>query len=127
MTFHCGIPATFQTYPERDVRALRQVGDPISFQNFLRALAARAGQLLNLTVARNLGIAVNTAKAWLSVLEATFQVIVLRPYHADAGKRLVKTPKVHGHVMLSGWLERSAACRSRSAGRISEKSQRPDS
>jgi predicted AAA+ superfamily ATPase len=96
VTFHCGIPATFQTYPERDVRALRQVGDPISFQNFLRALAARAGQLLNLTdVARNLGIAVNTAKAWLSVLEATFQVIVLRPYHADAGKRLVKTPKVY--------------------------------
>jgi hypothetical protein len=85
-----------QTYLERDVRALRQVGDLISFQSFLRALAARTGQLLNLTdVARDLGIAVNTAKAWLSVLEATFQVIVLRPYHANVGKRLVKTPKVY--------------------------------
>jgi uncharacterized protein len=85
-----------QTYLERDVRSLRQVGDLISFQSFLRALAARAGQLLNLTdVARDLGIAVNTAKAWLSVLEATFQVIVLRPYHANVGKRLVKTPKVY--------------------------------
>lgn len=85
-----------QTYLERDVRSLRQVGDLTSFQSFLRALAARAGQLLNLTdVARDLGVAVNTAKAWLSVLEATFQVIVLRPYHANAGKRLVKTPKVY--------------------------------
>jgi predicted AAA+ superfamily ATPase len=85
-----------QTYLERDVRSLRQVGDLMSFQSFLRALAARAGQLLNLSdVARDLGVAVNTAKAWLSVLEATFQVIVLRPYHANIGKRLVKTPKVY--------------------------------
>src|SRR6266700_760452 len=85
-----------QTYLERDVRSLRQVGDLISFQSFLRALAARTGQLLNLSdVARDLGIAVNTAKAWLSVLEATFQVIVVRPYHVNVGKRLVKTPKVY--------------------------------
>ena len=85
-----------QTYLERDVRSLRQIGDLISFQSFLRAIAVRSGQLLNLTdVARDLGIAVNTAKAWLSVLEATFQVIVLRPYHANVGKRLVKTPKVY--------------------------------
>jgi predicted AAA+ superfamily ATPase len=85
-----------QTYLERDVRSLRQIGDLVSFQSFLRALAARTGQLLNLTdVARDLGIAVNTAKAWLSVLEATFQVIVLRPYYANVGKRLVKTPKVY--------------------------------
>jgi predicted AAA+ superfamily ATPase len=85
-----------QTYLERDVRSLRQVGDLISFQSFLRALAARTGQLLNLTdVSRDLGVAVNTAKAWLSVLEATFQVVVLRPYHANVGKRLVKTPKVY--------------------------------
>jgi predicted AAA+ superfamily ATPase len=85
-----------QTYVERDVRSLRQVGDLTSFQSFLRALAARSGQLLNLTdVARDLGVVLNTAKAWLSVLEATFQVIVLRPYHANIGKRLVKTPKVY--------------------------------
>jgi uncharacterized protein len=85
-----------QTYLERDVRSLRQVGDLTSFQNFLRTLAARTGQLLNLAdVARDLGVAVNTVKAWLSVLEATYQVIVLRPYHANIGKRLVKTPKVY--------------------------------
>lgn len=85
-----------QTYLERDVRTLRQVGDLTLFQNFRRALAARSAQLLNLTdMARDLGIAVNTAKAWLSVLEATYQVLVLRPYFANVGKRLVKTPKVY--------------------------------
>ena len=85
-----------QTYLERDLRTLRQVGDLTQFQNFLRVLAARSAQLLNLTdVAKDLGIAVNTIKAWLSVLEATYQVIVLRPYFANVGKRLVKTPKVY--------------------------------
>jgi len=85
-----------QTYLERDVRTIRQVGNLSQFQSFLRALAARTAQLLSLTdLARDLGVAVNTVKAWLSVLEATYQVIVLRPYHADVGKRLVKTPKVY--------------------------------
>lgn len=85
-----------QTYLERDVRTLRQVGDLTQFQNFLRALAARSAQLLNLAdLARDLGVAVNTVKAWLSVLEATYQVTVLRPYFANIGKRLVKTPKVY--------------------------------
>lgn len=85
-----------QTYLERDVRMLRQVGDLISFQAFLRALAARSGQLLHLSdIARDLGVAVNTVKAWLSVLEATYQVVVLRPYFANVGKRLVKSPKVY--------------------------------
>ncbi|MBC9888560.1 MAG: DUF4143 domain-containing protein [Opitutae bacterium] len=85
-----------QTYLERDVRTLRQVGDLTQYQNFLRLLAARSSQLFNLTeVARTLGVAVNTVKAWLSVLEATYQVIVLRPYFANVGKRLVKTPKVY--------------------------------
>jgi len=85
-----------QTYLERDVRTLRQIGDLTQFQNFLRLLAARTAQLLNLSgVAHDLGIAVNTAKAWLSALEATYQVVVLRPYFANIGKRLVKTPKVY--------------------------------
>ncbi len=85
-----------QTYLERDVRTLRQVGDLTQFQSFLRALAARTAQLFNLSdLARDLGVAVNTVKAWLSVLEATYQVIVLRPYHANIRKRLVKTPKVY--------------------------------
>ena len=85
-----------QTYLERDVRSLRQVGDLTGFQSLLNVLAARSGQLLNLTdVAKDIGVAVNTIKAWLSVLEATYQVTVLRPYFANVGKRLVKTPKVY--------------------------------
>ena len=85
-----------QTYLERDVRTIRQVGDLSQFQSFLRALAARCAQLLSLTdLARDLGISVNTVKSWISVLEATYQVIVLRPYHANMGKRLVKTPKIY--------------------------------
>ncbi len=85
-----------QTYLERDVRTLRQVGDLSQFQMFLRVLATRSSQLLNLAdISRDLGIAVNTARAWLSVLEATYQVIVLRPYYANVGKRLVKTPRVY--------------------------------
>ena len=85
-----------QTYLERDIRALRQIGDLSLFQNFLRALAARHGQLLNITdISRDIGVAVNTAKAWLSVLEASYQIVLLRPYFVNAGKRLVKSPKVY--------------------------------
>lgn len=88
--------AYVQTYLERDVRTLRQIGDLTQFQSFLRVLAARSAQLLSLTdVARDLGIALNTVKSWLSVLEASFQIITIRPYHANIGKRLVKTPKVY--------------------------------
>jgi hypothetical protein len=85
-----------QTYLERDVRSLRNVGDLARFQTFLRALAIRSAGLLNLSdLARDVGIAVNTAKSWLSILEASFQVFLLRPYFVNLGKRLVKSPKVY--------------------------------
>jgi uncharacterized protein len=85
-----------QTYLERDVRSLRQIGDLSQFQMFLRALAARSAQLLNLSdLSRDLGLAVNTIKAWLSVLEASYQIVILRPYFVNVGKRLVKSPKVY--------------------------------
>jgi hypothetical protein len=85
-----------QTYLERDVRNLRNIGDLTLFQNYLRALAGRAAQLLNLSeLARDVGISVSTAKDWLSILEASFQLFVLRPYFANLGKRLVKSPKVY--------------------------------
>lgn len=88
--------AYVQTYLERDVRSIRQVGDLGQYQAFLRALAARSAQLVNLSeLARDLGVALNTVKAWLSVLEATYQVAVIRPYFANIGRRLVKTPKVY--------------------------------
>jgi predicted AAA+ superfamily ATPase len=85
-----------QAYLDRDLRSLRQIGDLTQFHMFLRALAARSAQLLNITdLARDLGLAVNTVKAWISVLEATCQIFILRPYFHDVGKRLVKTSKVY--------------------------------
>ena len=79
-----------QTYPRR---AEHQAGRGPTL-HLLRVLAARSGQLLNLADV-DLGVALNTVKAWLSVLEATCQVLLLRPYYANIGKRLVKTPKVY--------------------------------
>jgi len=85
-----------QTYLERDIRNLRNIGDLTLFQTFLRALAARSAQILNLSsLAREIGVSVNTAKNWISLLEASFQIFILRPYFANIGKRLVKSPKVY--------------------------------
>lgn len=85
-----------QTYLERDVRTLRQVGDLSQFQLFLRAVAARSGQIFVASdVAKDIGVAVNTIRAWLGVLEATYQVVILRPYYANMNKRLIKSPKVY--------------------------------
>ncbi len=85
-----------QTYLERDVRSIRQVRDIVQFLDFLHLLAARSAQLLNITsIARDLGVAVNTIKAWLSILKANYQVTVLRPYFANVNKHLVKTPKIY--------------------------------
>lgn len=85
-----------QTYLERDVRTLRQVGTLTEFQMFIQVLASRSGSLINYShISRELGIAVNTVKAWISILEATFQIFIVRPYFANIGKRLVKTPKIY--------------------------------
>jgi predicted AAA+ superfamily ATPase len=85
-----------QTYLERDVRNLRNLGNLTQFQVFLRALAARSAQILNMSeLARDVGVAVNTVKDWVSILEASFQIFLLRPYYANIGKRLIKSPKVY--------------------------------
>jgi len=85
-----------QTYLERDLRNLRSIGNLTHFQIFLRALAARSAQILNLSqLARDVAVSVNTAKDWLSILEASFQIFILRPYYANIGKRLIKSPKVY--------------------------------
>lgn len=85
-----------QTYLERDVRSIRQVADLGLFQAFLQTLAARSAQLLNMSdLSRDLGVSVNTIKLWMRVLEASHQIVILRPYHRNRGKRLVKSPKVY--------------------------------
>lgn len=84
------------TYLERDVRNLKQVGSLRDFDRFLRACALRTGQLLSFAdLARDVGIAPNTAKAWLSVLQASGQVLLLEPYHRSLGRRLTKSPKLY--------------------------------
>ena len=84
------------TYIERDVRTLRNVGDLSSFGRFLELCAGRTAQLANLSaLAGDCGIAQPTAKAWLSILEASFVVFLLRPFHTNLRKRLVKMPKLH--------------------------------
>jgi predicted AAA+ superfamily ATPase len=84
------------SYLERDVRQITQVQDLSSFQRFLRLCAGRTGQLLNLSnLAQDAGIAQTTARAWLSVLEASYIVFLLQPHHRNLGKRIVKMPKLY--------------------------------
>jgi predicted AAA+ superfamily ATPase len=84
------------TYLERDVRLALRVGSLRDFERFLRACALRSGRLLNLTdLARDVGIAGSTARDWLSVLEASSQVVLLEPYFANPTRRLIKTPKLY--------------------------------
>lgn len=85
-----------QTYLQRDVRDLARVGDEMAFLRFLRASAARTGQLLNLSeLARDADVTPSTAKTWLSILQASGQIFLLEPYHTNVTKRLVKTPKLY--------------------------------
>lgn len=85
-----------QTYVQRDVKALVNVGDELAFMKFLRSAAARTGQLLNVSeLGRDAGVTHNTAKKWLSVLETSGLVYLLEPYHSNPTKRLVKTPKLY--------------------------------
>ena len=95
-----------QTYLQRDVRDLARVGDETAFLRFVRASAARTAQLLNLAdLARDAGVAPNTAKSWLSILEASGIVRLLEPYHTNVTKRLVKTPKLYFlDTGLAAWL-----------------------
>lgn len=89
-------PNYVHTYIERDVRQIKNIGDISSFLRFIKLCAGRAGQLLNLSsLALDCGIAVNTAKAWISVLEAGYIVYLLKPHHQNFSKRLVKMPKLY--------------------------------
>lgn len=85
-----------QTYLYRDVRDLAQVGDLERFGRFVRACAARTAQLLNVAdLARDTDISPGTAKNWLSILTASFQIFLLQPFHSNLTKRLYKRPKLY--------------------------------
>ena len=94
------------TYVERDVRQLIAVRDLGLFQTFVKMCAARTGQLLNLaSLAADCGISAVTAKQWLTVLETSYVITLLRPHHRNYGKRLVKSPKLYFlDSGLAAWL-----------------------
>jgi uncharacterized protein len=84
------------TYLERDVRQVLNISDLGLFQRFVLMCAARSGQLLNLnSLASDCGISQPTARQWLTVLQASYVITLLPPYHRNFGKRLVKTPKLY--------------------------------
>ncbi len=88
--------AYLTTYLERDVRNILNVGNLRDFDRFLRAVANRTAQILSYSdLARDVGIAPNTAKKWVSVLQASGQIFLLEPYFRNIGKRLVKSPKLY--------------------------------
>ena len=89
-------PSYISTYLERDVRNIMHVGSLRDFNRFLRAAAIRTAQTLSFAdLARDVGVAPNTIKAWISVLEASHMIQLLEPYHRSLGKRLVKSPKLY--------------------------------
>lgn len=89
-------PFYIQTYVERDVRLMKNVGDLSKFIRFIKLCAGRIGQILNLSSLANVcGIAVSTATAWLSLLEASYIVYLLKPDDNNYSKRLVKSPKLY--------------------------------
>ena len=96
----------FETYVERDLRQLVNVKNLSLFQRFVKLCAGRCGQLLNLNgLANDTGISQSTAREWMTVLEASYIVFLLQPFHANIGKRLIKSPKVYFYdVGLAGWL-----------------------
>jgi hypothetical protein len=86
----------YQSYIQKDVRDILNVDDLEAFGRFLRLCAGRCGQLLNLSsLGADAGVTHTTARRWLSVLEASFLVYLLRPHRASFGKRLVRSPKLY--------------------------------
>jgi predicted AAA+ superfamily ATPase len=84
-----------QTYVERDISSLTRIHNLNQFVMFMRLLAGRTGQLLNLeSLGSEIGISASTAREWISLLKASYLIFHLSPYHANFGKRLIKSPKI---------------------------------
>ena len=96
----------FETYVERDVRRLGEIRNLTSFRTFVRLCAGRVGQLVNLaSLGADAGVSHTTAREWLTILEASYIVFQVPPYHANIRKRLVKSPKLYFHdVGLASYL-----------------------
>jgi predicted AAA+ superfamily ATPase len=89
-------PHYIQTYIDRDIRSIREITNLSLFVRFMKLCAARVGQLINITsLANEAEITVPTVKAWLSLLESSYVTFMLKPYHKNYNKRLVKSPKLY--------------------------------
>ncbi len=87
-----------RTYVERDVRTLVDIGDLETFERFVRLCAGRMGQLVNYSsLASDCGIAVDTARRWISILKTSFIIFLLSPHHRNFNKRVTKSPKLYFH------------------------------
>lgn len=85
-----------RTYIERDVRSIKNISDLNTFQRFVQLCAGRTGQILNLSsLGNDCGIDHKTARAWISILEASYIIFLLYPYYKNFGKRLIKSPKLY--------------------------------
>jgi len=89
-------PSYIGTYIEKDVRQIKNIENLNSFTRFLQLCAGRTGQILNMnSLAVDAGISTNTAKSWLSVLEASYIIYFLQPFYRNFNKRIVKSPKIY--------------------------------
>ena len=89
-------PSYIHSYVERDIRQLVNVENLRTFQQFMQLCAGRIGQLLNISdIAMNCGINSRTAEKWLSILQASYIIFLLNPYHQNFNKRVTKTPKLY--------------------------------
>ena len=84
------------TYIERDIRNIKAISDLSKFQSFISILATRAGKILNLSsISKECGITQPTCKSWLSILESTYIIYLLKPFHNNRKKRVIKSPKLY--------------------------------
>lgn len=89
-------PSYIQTYVERDVRQVKNIGDLYAFERFMRVLAGHTGQLFNQTaIGNDLGLSTTTISRWMSLLQSSFVAFLLPPYFKNFNKRIIKTPKVY--------------------------------
>lgn len=115
-----------QTYVERDIRQLTQVGDETAFVRLMRSAAMRTGQqLVYSDLARDAGVSAKTAAAWISILQASGVIELLEPYYVNTIKRLAKTPKLYFTdtglcCWLAGWRSSESLMESNYAGAILE-------
>jgi len=96
----------YQTYIERDVRQIANIRNVIAYETFIRLLAGRVGQVVNMSdLANATGMSATTLSEWLGILEASFIVFRLPPYFENFGKRLIKSPKIYfTEPGLAAWL-----------------------